>query len=90
MCNNSMINLPCKDSNVLKYSVVTGEQSCEFVNVFTTDASNERYITCQSGICQHQYGKKLKYKRYFMNMYLLKLYAETCIVPFKTDKSMVT
>lgn len=61
MNSKRLLQLPCTENNTQKYSIVANMNNCEFVHVFATTTDN--FIACQSGLCQHQHGKKLKYKR---------------------------
>ena len=60
--SSPVIELPSKNKHVRKYSVVT-EDDAEFIHVFKSNVNHQYYVSCQSGLCQHSFGKKRILKR---------------------------
>jgi len=52
-----VLKLESKNDTILKYSVSV-RKKVEFVHLFTSDGQNTWYVSCQSGLCQHNFGKK--------------------------------
>lgn len=62
--NHPVIELPCKDKDVRKFSVVASAD-VQFVHLFFEQKKS--YVTCMSGLCQHSFGRKRTMESVFEN-----------------------
>ena len=57
-----VLDIQSSKMEVQKYSVVVNDD-VEFIHIFCSNINDEWYISCQSGLCQHSFGKKRNMKR---------------------------
>lgn len=61
-CTISIRMLSCECKDVQKYYCTVGED-VEFVHLFKSNGSDNLFVSCQSGLCQHSFGKKRSVKK---------------------------